>query len=72
MRKASVWSGISGQSRTVLHAHTSLLTVPETILISSNARTAGFMGAEGAASVIVALIQHLASAVLDQSVGNQQ
>ena len=72
MRKASVWSGISGQSRTVLHAHTSLLTVPETILTSGNARTAGFILAGGAASVIAVHIRHQASVVSDQSVGNQQ
>lgn len=67
MRKASVWSGISGQSRTVLHAHTSLLTVPETILTSGNARTAGSIRAEGAVSVIAVHIRHQASVVSDQS-----
>ena len=66
-RKASVWSVISGQSLTALHAHTSQLIAPETILTSGNARTAGSIRAEGAASVIAAHIRHQASAVSDQS-----
>ena len=67
-RKANAWNGISGLSHTVRHAHTSLLSAPETILTSSNARTAGFMVAGGAVNAIAAHILHLVSAVSVQSV----
>lgn len=66
-RKANVWSVISGLNHTVRHAHTILLTVLETILTSSNARTAGFILAGGAVNAIAAHIRHQASAVSVQS-----